>query len=217
MHDVFKRTRTMPSMPSMAGCFFVAMRFSITTFVAMLPFPMRVGLAATTFGFLLAIAMTALGTLVAFPMRVGFAAATFGFLMRTVTVPFFWVSFAFASFAFILAVDIGSRTACTDCIHSSRLGDKHLFNFDCTSLNVKSNPKPTAVILSASIRNEISENYSVEGELRGETTRNIKRLMDIGTYRGIRHKKGLPVRGQNTKNNSRTRKGKKKTKRNFTS
>ena len=62
-----------------------------------------------------------------------------------------------------------------------------------------------------SIRNEISENYSVEGELRGQVTRNIKRLMDIGSYRGIRHKKGLPVRGQNTKNNSRTRKGKKKT------
>ena len=61
------------------------------------------------------------------------------------------------------------------------------------------------------IRNEISENYNVEGQLRGEVTRNIKRLMDIGTYRGGRHKKGLPVRGQNTKNNSRTRKGKKKT------
>ena len=61
------------------------------------------------------------------------------------------------------------------------------------------------------IRNEISENYNVEGELRGEVTRNIKRLMDIGTYRGFRHRKGLPVRGQNTKNNSRTRKGKKKT------
>ena len=62
-----------------------------------------------------------------------------------------------------------------------------------------------------SIRNEIAENYNVEGELRGEVTRNIKRLMDAGTYRGIRHRKGLPVRGQNTKNNSRTRKGKKKT------
>ena len=61
------------------------------------------------------------------------------------------------------------------------------------------------------IRNEISENYNVEGELRGEITRNIKRLMDTGTYRGVRHRKGLPVRGQNTKNNSRTRKGKKKT------
>ena len=61
------------------------------------------------------------------------------------------------------------------------------------------------------IRNQIAENYNVEGELRGQTSRNIKRLMDIGAYRGIRHKKGLPVRGQNTKNNSRTRKGKKKT------
>ena len=62
-----------------------------------------------------------------------------------------------------------------------------------------------------SIRNEIAENYNVEGELRGQVTRNIKRLMDIGAYRGLRHKKGLPVRGQNRKNNSRTRKGKKKT------
>ena len=60
------------------------------------------------------------------------------------------------------------------------------------------------------IRNEIS-NYDVEGELRSVIGRNIKRLMDIGTYRGSRHKKGLPSRGQNTKNNSRTRKGKKKT------
>ncbi len=98
----------MPPMPSMGGCFFVAMRFSITTFVAMLPFPMRVGLAATAFGFFLAIAMTTLGTVVAFPMRVGFGAAAFGFFMRTVTVPLFRVSFAFTSFAFMLTVDIGS-------------------------------------------------------------------------------------------------------------
>ena len=61
------------------------------------------------------------------------------------------------------------------------------------------------------IRNIIGEKYIVEGELRSITGRNIKRLMDIGTYRGMRHKKGLPSRGQNTKNNSRTRKGKKKT------
>ena len=60
------------------------------------------------------------------------------------------------------------------------------------------------------IRNEIS-NYDVEGELRSVVGRNVKRLMDIGSYRGGRHKKGLPSRGQNTKNNSRTRKGKKKT------
>ena len=61
------------------------------------------------------------------------------------------------------------------------------------------------------IRNELSNGYLVEGELMGRVSRNIKRLMDIGAYRGLRHRRGLPVRGQNTKNNSRTRKGKKKT------
>ena len=53
--------------------------------------------------------------------------------------------------------------------------------------------------------------YKIEGELRSETSLNIKRLMDIGCYRGIRHRAGLPLRGQRTKNNSRTRKGKRKT------
>ena len=61
------------------------------------------------------------------------------------------------------------------------------------------------------IRNAIGDMVSVEGELRGQNSRNIKRLMDIGSYRGLRHRRGLPTRGQNTKNNSRTRKGKKKT------
>jgi small subunit ribosomal protein S13 len=61
------------------------------------------------------------------------------------------------------------------------------------------------------IRTIISENYKVEGELRSEVQMNIKRLMDIGSYRGIRHRLGLPVRGQSTKNNARTRKGKRKT------
>ena len=61
------------------------------------------------------------------------------------------------------------------------------------------------------IRNEIGETISVEGELRGQNSRNVKRLMDIGSYRGLRHRKGLSTRGQNTKNNARTRKGKKKT------
>jgi len=54
-------------------------------------------------------------------------------------------------------------------------------------------------------------NFTIEGELRSETQLNIKRLMDIGCYRGIRHRSGLPLRGQRTKNNSRTRKGKRKT------
>ena len=61
------------------------------------------------------------------------------------------------------------------------------------------------------IRSIIGDKYTVEGELRADTKMNIKRLMDIGCYRGIRHRMGLPLRGQKTKNNSRTRKGKRKT------
>jgi len=61
------------------------------------------------------------------------------------------------------------------------------------------------------IRRILNENYKLEGELRSETQLNIKRLMDIGCYRGVRHRIGLPVRGQSTKNNARTRKGRKKT------
>jgi len=61
------------------------------------------------------------------------------------------------------------------------------------------------------IRASINDNVKVEGELRSEIQLNIKRLMDIGCQRGIRHRLGLPLRGQRTKNNSRTRKGKKKT------
>ncbi len=61
------------------------------------------------------------------------------------------------------------------------------------------------------VRNIINEAFKVEGSLRSETQMNIKRLMDIGCYRGIRHRIGLPLRGQKTKNNARTRKGKKKT------
>ena len=61
------------------------------------------------------------------------------------------------------------------------------------------------------IRSIISEEYKVEGTLRSEVQLNIKRLMDIGCQRGIRHRAGLPLRGQRTKNNSRTRKGKRKT------
>ncbi len=60
------------------------------------------------------------------------------------------------------------------------------------------------------VRNAIAE-YTIEGELRSQTQMNIKRLMDIGCYRGVRHRSGLPLRGQRTKNNSRTRKGRRKT------
>ena len=61
------------------------------------------------------------------------------------------------------------------------------------------------------IRGVINDNFKIEGALRSEVQMNIKRLMDIGCYRGIRHRLGLPVRGQSTKNNARTRKGRKKT------
>jgi small subunit ribosomal protein S13 len=60
------------------------------------------------------------------------------------------------------------------------------------------------------IRTEVNK-YTVEGDLRREVSLNVKRLIEIGSYRGIRHRRGLPVRGQNTKNNSRTRKGPKRT------
>ncbi len=61
------------------------------------------------------------------------------------------------------------------------------------------------------VRDIIGNSYTIEGELRSEVQLNIKRLMEIGSYRGIRHRTGLPLRGQSTKNNARTRKGRKKT------
>ena len=63
---------------------------------------------------------------------------------------------------------------------------------------------------TARLRTEIETKYKIEGSLRTETSMNIKRLMDIGTYRGLRHRRGLPTRGQRTKTNARTRKGPKK-------
>tara|TARA_B100000029_G_C17565780_1_gene954981 strand:- start:1749 stop:2123 length:375 start_codon:yes stop_codon:yes gene_type:complete len=86
---------------------------------------------------------------------------------------------------------------------------ENILNAVKIDLNKKTNDLTEEEVLA--IRNEISDNYSVEGELRSIVGRNIKRLIDVGTYRGLRHKKGLPVNGQNTKNNARTRKGRKKT------
>jgi small subunit ribosomal protein S13 len=63
----------------------------------------------------------------------------------------------------------------------------------------------------AKLRNIIERDYKIEGELRSEVALNIKRLIDIGSYRGFRHRRGMPVRGQRTRTNARTRKGKKKT------
>ena len=69
----------------------------------------------------------------------------------------------------------------------------------------------TVNLAPAAIRKEIQEHYMVEGDLRKQVAMDIKALMDLGSYRGLRHRKGLPVRGQKTKTNARTRKGKRKT------
>ena len=66
-------------------------------------------------------------------------------------------------------------------------------------------------VMAAAVREVIGAEFKVDGDLRSEVQLNIKRLMDIGCYRGVRHRIGLPVRGQSTKNNARTRKGRKKT------
>jgi small subunit ribosomal protein S13 len=81
--------------------------------------------------------------------------------------------------------------------------------------NIKLNPDTRVRDLTEDeigrIREEIDRNHSVEGDLRRELSMNIKRLIEIGSYRGIRHRRGLPVRGQRTKTNARTRRGAKKT------
>ena len=80
-----------------------------------------------------------------------------------------------------------------------------------TGINPDTRVKDLTEADEAKLREAIDQSYVVEGDLRREISMNIKRLMDIGCYRGIRHRLGLPVRGQSTKNNARTRKGKKKT------
>jgi len=86
---------------------------------------------------------------------------------------------------------------------SRKILNKLRINFDTRIKNLTNDE-------IAAIQREISANYVVEGELRKDVTLNIKRLQEIGSYRGIRHKKGLPVRGQRTKTNARTRKGPRK-------
>ena len=80
-----------------------------------------------------------------------------------------------------------------------------------TKVNPDTRVKDLSEADVAAIREFISKNYKVEGDLRREVQMSIKRLLDIACYRGLRHRKGLPVRGQRTKTNSRTRKGKRKT------
>ena len=82
---------------------------------------------------------------------------------------------------------------------------------DSTGVDPDTRVKDLTEAEISSLRNEIDNNYMVEGELRREKRADIKRLKDIGCYRGLRHRRGLPVRGQRTKTNARTRKGPKKT------
>lgn len=80
-----------------------------------------------------------------------------------------------------------------------------------TGINPDTRVKDLSEAEQSALRGAIEKTYKVEGDLRSEVGQNIKRLMDIGAYRGLRHRRGLPVRGQNTKTNARTRKGPKKT------
>jgi len=82
---------------------------------------------------------------------------------------------------------------------------------EATGINPDTRVKDLTEDEAGKIRKVIEQEYVVEGDLRREVTLNIKRLMEIGCYRGIRHRRGLPVRGQKTKTNARTRKGPKKT------
>ena len=82
---------------------------------------------------------------------------------------------------------------------------------EMTGINPDTRVKDLTEDEAGRIRKIIDEEYMVEGDLRREVSLNIKRLMEIGSYRGIRHRRGLPVRGQKTKTNARTRKGPKKT------
>ena len=82
---------------------------------------------------------------------------------------------------------------------------------EATGINPDTRVKDLTEDEIAKLRDAIDEGYTVEGDLRREVALNIKRLVEIGSYRGIRHRKGLPVRGQRTKTNARTRKGPKRT------
>jgi len=80
-----------------------------------------------------------------------------------------------------------------------------------TGVNPDTRVKNLTEVEQATLRDAVEKTYKVEGDLRSEIGQNIKRLMDIGSYRGLRHRRGLPVRGQRTKTNARTRKGPRKT------
>lgn len=112
----------------------------------------------------------------------------------------------------IAGVDLPNKAVKIALTYIYGIGNKSAMDI-CQKTNI--NPEVRINTLSqdeiAALRNVLEEEYKIEGHLRTEIALNIKRLMDIGCYRGLRHRKSLPVRGQRTKTNARTRKGKKKT------
>ena len=112
----------------------------------------------------------------------------------------------------IAGVDLPNKAAKIALTYIYGIGNKSALDI-CNASGI--NPDVNINTLSQDeislLRKTIEDSYKVEGALRSEVAQNIKALMDIGCYRGLRHRKGLPVRGQRTKTNARTRKGKKKT------
>ena len=112
----------------------------------------------------------------------------------------------------IAGVDLPNKAVKISLTYIYGIGNKSAMDI-CQKTNI--DPEVRINTLSndevALLRTVIEEEYKIEGQLRTEVALNIKRLMDIGCYRGLRHRKGLPVNGQRTKTNARTRKGKKKT------
>ncbi len=112
----------------------------------------------------------------------------------------------------IAGVDLPNKAVKIALTYIYGIGNKSAMDI-CTKTNIDPNMRANNLSQEdvAQIRKVLEEEYKVEGALRTEVALNIKRLMDIGCYRGLRHRRGLPVHGQRTKTNARTRKGKKKT------
>jgi small subunit ribosomal protein S13 len=109
----------------------------------------------------------------------------------------------------IAGVDIpNEKRIATSLTYIFGIGDTRAFEI-CEKCGIDPQTKTTSLTEDQArlIRNIIEKDYQVEGALRSEVSMNLQRLKDIGCYRGLRHRRGLPVRGQNTKNNARTRKG----------
>ena len=112
----------------------------------------------------------------------------------------------------IVGVDLPNKAVKIALTYIYSIGNKSAMDI-CQKTNIDPDVRINTLSSDeiATLRNVLETEYKIEGHLRTEVALNIKRLMDIGCYRGIRHRNGLPLRGQSTKNNARTRKGKKKT------